>query len=144
MLLTYVLKGLKFLLDNLVTFVFFLLLPLCLTVVAAWLINFINLELIAPTSWLKSFAMILGTFISGALIGKKMNNETGGLMTFFLAILAFSTFSFLTFTESRGIEIISGYFPLMQKSAPSFLYLLLPGVGLLGIVMFKFVTFNND
>lgn len=144
MLGQYLANVVQIVIRGLMTYCYFLFLPIFIGILIAWLMELINLSILIPAMMLKSAALLLAMFISGALIGKKIAGEPGGLFPFFIAILAFSSFAFLLFSEAQGMELISQYVPLMEKSIPEILYLSLPAVGLFGVVMYRTITVGND
>lgn len=88
--------------------------------------------------------LILSTFLSGALIRQKMEDETGGMALFIIAIFALIIFSVLTFEDIHKLGGL--YSQFMPKYLPQTLdayVFMLPGVGIAGMLFYKYFTIKH-
>lgn len=90
------------------------------------------------------FLIILSTFLAGAFMRQKMEDETGGLGVFVLGILALLVFAFLTFQDIKTTGgVYSRFMPkLLRYSLLDYIYLL-PAVGVLGMLFYKYFTLKH-
>lgn len=123
---------------------YFSFLPLFLMVVVHWAVYSFTYNNFYRDSWMMPALLLLSTFLAGALMRQKMEDESGGMGLFFLGIVALCLFAWLTKYDilSTG-GVYSRYMPkLLSYSLLDFIYML-PAVGVGGMLCYKHFTLKN-
>ena len=88
--------------------------------------------------------ILLSTFLAGAFMRQKMEDESGGMGLFLLGMLSLVAFAFLTqYDITTHGQVYSRFMPrILRTSTLDYLYFL-PGVGLLGMLFYKYFTLKH-
>lgn len=123
---------------------YFTFLPIFLTIVLNWVVASFTMNNFYQESWMMPLLLLLSTFLAGAFIRQKMEDEIGGMGLFVMAVLALLVFTLLSYYDmtTHG-GVYSRMMPkILPYSAQNYLYFL-PGVGLLGMLFYKYFTLKN-
>lgn len=123
---------------------YFTLLPILATVIVNWAVYFFTQNNFFPEAWMAPTLIIISTFLAGALIRQKMEDEMGGMGLFTLAILSLILFAWLTYQDVHTIGgIYSRFMPrFLTEDLSDFIYAL-PAVGILGMLVYKHFTIKH-
>ncbi len=124
--------------------VYFTLLPIIITVLVNWAVYSFTAHNFYQALWMAPTLLLLSTFLAGALIRQKIEDAMGGMGLFVLGIIALGVFAYLT---SLDIQKTGGvYSQLMPRfllpGLESYVYML-PGVGILGMLFYKYFTLKH-
>lgn len=123
---------------------YFTFLPIILTVIINWAVASFTMNNFYQEHWMMPALIVLSTFLAGAFMRQKMEDEAGGMGLFLLGMLALIAFTFLTHYDitSHG-QVYSRFMPkILRTSTLDYLYFL-PGVGLLGMLFYKYFTLKH-
>lgn len=117
---------------------YFTILPVLMVMILHWGFHAVADASFYTASWMAPTLLISGTFLGGALIGRRVERETGGLRMFVLGVLALLLFAGLTQQDiRRGGEISSRLLPMAHDPSLHAYAFLLPAVGILGILAYR-------
>lgn len=123
---------------------YFVFLPIILTVIINWAAYAFTQNNFYQDAWMMPTLLLLSTFLAGALMRQKMEDETGGMGLFFLGMLALVVFAWLTQHDIRSLGgVYSRYMPkMLPHSVLDFVYLL-PALGVVGMLFYKYFTLKH-
>lgn len=124
--------------------VYFTFLPIITTVMVNWAVYAFTVNNLYHESWMMPSLLLLSTFLSGALIRQKMEDEAGGLALFVLGIVALMIFSAVTFEDIHRLGgIYSQFMPRFLVPTMEDYVFMLPGVGIAGMLFYKYFTLKH-
>ncbi|MCE3235766.1 MAG: hypothetical protein K0Q50_1946 [Vampirovibrio sp.] len=135
-------------LDRLACWVFllayFTFLPILITILLNWAVYSFAVNNLYQESWMMPSLLLFSTFLAGALMRQKMEDETGGLSLFVIGILALMVFSVLTYEDIHRLGgIYSQFMPrFLVPTMEDYVYML-PGVGIAGMLFYKYFTLKH-
>ncbi|WP_303674610.1 hypothetical protein [Vampirovibrio chlorellavorus] len=120
---------------------YFFLLPVLTVIIVNWAVYFFTQSNFYTESWMAPTLLLLSTFIAGVLIRQKMEDESGGLGLFTLALLALLLFGWFSYQDIHTIGgLYSRFMPrFLTTDVDSFIYAL-PAVGIFGMIAYKQFT----
>jgi hypothetical protein len=123
---------------------YFVLMPIACTWVVSWAAYWLTASTFYSEPWMMPLELISGAFLGGVFIRQKIEDEMGGMGLFFLGLLALIIFSFLTHMDIAKLGgVYSQFMPrLLRPSVGDFLFML-PGIGLVGMLFYKFFTLKH-
>jgi hypothetical protein len=135
-------------LEKLVSVVFllayFTFLPVIMTILLNWAAYSITAHNFYQEIWMMPLLLLLATFLAGALIRQKIEDEMGGLGLFSLGILALAVFSFLTYCDIHTFGgVYSSFMPKFLLHSVTDYVFMLPGVGIIGMLAYKAFTLKH-
>jgi len=123
---------------------YFLLLPIFLSVLIQWAVYSLTMNTFYEAPWMAPALLLFATFLSGALMRQKMEDDNGGMVVFALGIMALIAFAWMTRLDILHTGTIYGGFMPKPLSYTLLDYILmLPGVGLLGMLAYKYFTLKH-
>lgn len=120
----------------------FLIVPVMIALAISWFCDAMTLSNAFQQSLITSGVLLLSGFFTGVFIGLKIAGEKGGILTLVLGMGALIAMAYFVFQESKGMELITSYFPFFHGSAPTYVAFSIPGAGLLGILFCKFFSIH--
>jgi uncharacterized membrane protein (DUF485 family) len=123
---------------------YFTLLPVLLHWGINWLVYFLTVNNFYQEPWMMPTLMLLSTFLAGALMRQKMEDESGGMGLFFLGVLALAIFAWMTHQDIATTGgVYSRLLPkLLRASIDDYVYML-PAVGMIGMLCYKQFTLKH-
>lgn len=123
---------------------YFTFLPLMLLCLLHWAVYSFAMNNLYQESWTMPALLLLATFLAGAFMRQKMEDENGGMGLFVIGILALIVFSLITYQDIATTGgIYSRFLPkILRRSLLDYLYFL-PGVGMLGMLFYKYFTLKH-
>ncbi len=120
---------------------YFFLLPVLTVIIVNWAVYFFTQNTFYTESWMPPTLLLFSTFISGVLIRQKMEDESGGLGLFILALLALLLFGWLSYQDIHTIGgLYSRFMPrFLTTDVDSYIFAL-PAVGIFGMIAYKQFT----
>lgn len=120
---------------------YFSILPVLTLIVVNWAVYFFTQNNFYTDSWMAPTLLLLSTFLSGVLIRQKMEDESGGLGLFTLALFALLLFGWLFYQDIHTIGgLYSRFMPrFLTTDVDSYIYAL-PAVGIFGMIAYKQFT----
>jgi hypothetical protein len=124
--------------------VYFTLMPIACTWGVNWVVYWVTADNLYSEAWMMPALLLFGTFLGGVFIRQKIEDDNGGMALFFLGMVALIIFSILTHMDIEKVGgIYSQFMPkLLRPSIASYIYML-PGVGLIGMMFYKFFTIKH-
>lgn len=123
---------------------YFTLLPALLCVGIHWVAYALTANSLYQEGWMMPGCLLASVFLAGALMRQVMEDAQGRMGLFVVGVLALGLFSWLTHLDIQGHGgIYSQWMPSPLRSDMQPWLMLLPGVGLLGMLMFKYVALKN-
>lgn len=134
--------------NSMFLFLYFIFLPVMLTVLINWAVYSLTKENFYQDHWMMPTLLLLSTFLAGALMRQKMEDEsggqTGGMGLFFLGIAALFAFVWLTQQDIQMTgRIYSHWLPTPLRPSVSDWLLMLPLTGIFGMLFYKFFTLKH-
>jgi hypothetical protein len=136
-------------LDKLVNTLFlmgyFTVLPAVMVVLLNWVAYWIAGNTFYQDFWMPPALLMLGTFLGGALMRQRMEDEPGGGMSLYLVgMAALCLFSWLTLHDIDSFGALYGQFmPKLLKPGLALYAYLLPAVGMTGMLFYKQFTLKH-
>lgn len=123
---------------------YFTLLPILLNVGISWAAYSFTSNNFYQEPWMMPVLLLLSTFLAGALMRQKMEDDQGGMGLFFLGMIALAAFAWMTHhdIETTG-AVYSRFLPkLLRASVDDYVYLL-PAVGMIGMLCYRQFTLKH-
>ncbi len=123
---------------------YFTLLPIFINIGVQWAVYFVTAHTWFPAGWMMPTLLLISTFLGGVFIRQKLEEGAGGLGLFVLGILGLCLFAYLTDLDIHRLGgVYSRFLPVhLRLGLVPFVYLL-PGVGLFGMLFYKFFSLKN-
>jgi hypothetical protein len=124
---------------------YFILLPVLVVMSLHWGFHTIASASFYASPWTAPTLLMLGAFLGGALIRRRMEREAGGLRLFVVGVLALILFAGLALQDIRhGGEISARLLPMAHNPALHPYALMLPAVGILGMLAYRHFIIGAD
>jgi hypothetical protein len=136
------------LLDRTVTTVFlmayFVLMPVACTWIISWAAYWLTADTFYNAPWMMPLQLVGGAFLGGVFIRQKIEDEMGGMGLFFLGLLALVLFAFVTHLDVEKLGgVYSQFMPRLLRPSVGDYLPMLPGIGLVGMLFYKFFTLKH-
>lgn len=123
---------------------YFTLLPVILLVILSWIAYTLTSNNFFQDPWMMPGLLLFSTFLAGALMRQKMEDEDGGMVLFFLGIVGLLAFAWMT---QHDIDTLGGMYSrflpkLLRPGLEQYVYML-PGVGIVGMLFYKYFTIKH-
>jgi hypothetical protein len=129
---------------TLLLLLYFILLPILIFFAVNWCVYAFTANNFYRDAWMMPVLLLFSTFLSGAFIRQKMEDEHGRMGLFFLGILALAVFAWLTQLDiDRLGSVYSHFFPKRLPTRLEDYTLMLPAVGMLGMLCYKQLTLKH-
>jgi hypothetical protein len=125
--------------------VYFTLLPIVMTIALNWVVYSVIPSYWYQESWMSPALLILASFLAGALIRQKTEDETGGMVLFVIGMIALVLYALLTYYDIQ-FSIGGVYSRFMPNYLPHSIkdYLpMLPAIGVMGMLAYKAFTLRH-
>ncbi len=123
---------------------YFTLLPVALVILLNWAAYALASTTFYQDFWMMPSLLVLATFLGGALIRQKMEEEEGGMGLFFLGLMGLMVFAWLTWLDINGSgDMYSRYMPKLLKPSMADYVFAIPGIGLVGMLFYKYFTLKT-
>lgn len=123
---------------------YFSLLPVVLVILLNWAAYAIAATTFYQDFWMMPSLLVLGTFLGGALIRQKMEDEEGGMGLFFLGMMGLMVFAWLTWLDINDPgAMYSRFMPKLLKPSLSDYVYGIPAIGMVGMLFYKYFTLKT-
>lgn len=123
---------------------YFTFLPILTMIVGHWAVYSFTMNNFYKALWMMPVLTVVCTFLGGTLIRQKMEDETGGMGLFLLAMVSLVIFAGLTYLDIRYTGgVYSRFMPKLLRPSVLQVVWLLPGTGLLGMLAYKYFTIKH-
>lgn len=123
---------------------YFTLLPIVLMVLLNWAAYGIAATTFYQEFWMMPALLVLATFLGGALMRQRMEEEQGGMGLFFVGLIALALFAWLTLQDINDPGLMySRFMPKMLRPSMADYVYAIPAIGMFGMLFYKYFTLKT-
>lgn len=123
---------------------YFTLLPVLASLAVHWGAYLMTAHTFYEATWMPPILLLGGTFFGGVLIRQKIEDECGGMGLFALGIIALMLFSWMLYSD---LQSLAGFYSRILPKPLEYRLLdfvfMLPGVGILGMLLYKYFAIKH-
>jgi hypothetical protein len=123
---------------------YFTLLPVLTSLAVNWVVYYFTARTWFHDEWMMPTLLLFSTFVGGVFIRQKIEDEEGGLALFLLGMFGLIIFAYVTDLDIHRLGgVYSQYMPKFLRPTMVQYVCLLPGVGVCGMLFYKFFSVKN-